>query len=140
MTFLDNMKKFLFFIMLLAVMALVLIATCPDRATHHEAIKSVMSEVINSEMDNSRLDENVASIGTMLAVNAVDSYLKSNLMVRDRTFYNVGVISYNGEFRMVSVGVLNHVFTVDKETAREFLRDKLNESLPKSDLFKGHIF
>ena len=134
------MKKFLFFIMLLAVMALVLIATCPDRATHHEAIKSVMSEVINSEMDNSRLDENVASIGTMLAVNAVDSYLKSNLMVRDRTFYNVGVISYNGEFRMVSVGVLNHVFTVDKETAREFLRDKLNESLPKSDLFKGHIF
>lgn len=126
--------------MLLAVMALVLIATCPDRATHHEAIKSVMSEVINSEMDNSRLDENVASIGTMLAVNAVDSYLKSNLMVRDRTFYNVGVISYNGEFRMVSVGVLNHVFTVDKETAREFLRDKLNESLPKSDLFKGHIF
>ena len=126
--------------MLLAVMALVLIATCPDRATHHEAIKSVMSEVINSEMDNSRLDENVASIGAMLAVNAVDSYLKSNLMVRDRTFYNVGVISYNGEFRMVSVGVLNHVFTVDKETAREFLRDKLNESLPKSDLFKGHIF
>ena len=72
--------------------------------------------------------------------NLVDSYLNSNLMVRDRTFYNVGVISYDGEFRMVSVGVLNHVFTVDKETAREFLRGKLKESLPKSDLFKGHLF
>ena len=134
------MKKFLFFIVLLAVLALVLIATCPDKAAHHEAIKSVMSEVINAEMDNSSIDESIASIGTVLAVNLVDSYLNSNLMVRDRTFYNVGVISYDGEFRMVSVGVLNHVFTVDKETAREFLKGKLKESLPKSDLFKGHLF
>ena len=133
------MKKFLFFIVLLAVMALVLIATCPDKATHHEAIKSVMSEVINAEMDNSSIDGSLASIGTVLAINLVDSYLNSNLMVRDRTFYNVGVVSYNGEFRMVSVGVLNHVFTIDKETAREFLKDKLNEALPKSDLFKGNI-
>ena len=68
----------------------------------------------------------MASIGTVLAVNVVDAYLKSNLIVRDRTFYNVGVITYKGDFRMVSVGVFNHVYTIDKETAREIIKDKLS--------------
>ena len=40
------MKKFLFLIILLAAAAVGLIATCPDRNAHQEAIKSVVSEVL----------------------------------------------------------------------------------------------
>lgn len=77
-------------------------------------------------MNESKVEETMASIGTVLAINVVDAYLKSNLIVRDHTFYNVGVITYKGDFRMVSVGLFNHVFTIDKETAREIIKDKLS--------------
>ena len=123
---LQAMKKLIFLIGLLVVIGVTLMMTCPDRAAHYEAVKGVASEVINAEMNESKVEETMASIGTVLAINVVDAYLKSNLIVRDHTFYNVGVITYDGDFRMVSVGVFNHVFTIDKDTARQIIKDKLS--------------
>lgn len=119
------MKKFLFLIVFLAVIAGALIATCPDRNAHLEAIKSVVSKVANEEMDKQSniLTTGLASISTMLTINMADTYLKSNLIIRDHTFYNIGYISYKDDFTMVSLGILNHVFTLDKETAREIMKD-----------------
>lgn len=119
------MKKFLFFVVFLVAVALLLVATCPDREAHRESIKGVLSGAINKEMDQSHIEETMASIGTMLAVSAIDVYLNSNLVVRDHTFYNVGVISYKGEFRVVSVGILNHVFTVSEDDVREFIKKEI---------------
>jgi hypothetical protein len=125
------MKKFLFLIVFLAVVAGALIATCPDRNAHLEAIKSVVSEVANEEMDKQSniLTTGLASISTMLTINIADSYLKSNLIIRDHTFYNIGYINYNDDLRMISFGILNHVFTLDKETAKEIMKEK-SETLP----------
>ena len=125
------MKKFLFLIVFLAVVAGALIATCPDRNAHLEAIKSVVSEVANEEMDKQSniLTTGLASISTMLTINIADSYLKSNLIIRDHTFYNIGYITYNDDLRMISFGILNHVFTLDKETAKEIMKEK-SETLP----------
>lgn len=119
------MKKFLILIVLVVVIAGALVATCPDREAHRTAVKDVLSGVINSEMDNQSINGALASIGTAVAVSAVDAYLNSKLLIRDHTFYNVGVIDYDGEFRMVSVGVLNHVFTISEDDARQLIKDKL---------------
>ena len=120
------MKKFLFLIVFLAVIAGALIATCPDRNAHLEAIKSVVSEVANEEMDKQSniLTTGLASISTMLTINMADTYLKSNLIIRDHTLFNIGYISYNDDLRMISFGILNHVFTLDKETAKEMMKEK----------------
>lgn len=120
------MKKFLIFIVILAVLGLGLMATCPDKDAHCEAVKSVLSGAINAEMDQSGISETTAAIGTMLAVSAIEAYINSTLVVRDRTFYNVGVISYEGEFHMISVGVLNHVFTISEDDARRFIKNRLS--------------
>ena len=125
------MKKFLIFLGVLVVLGLALIATCPNRDAHREAVKSVLSAAINAEMDQSGIEETTAAIGTMLAVSAIDSYLNANLVVRDRTFYNVGVVSYEGEFHMISVGVFNHVFTISEDDARKFIKDRLSTILPQ---------
>ena len=127
-----DMKKFLVLIGLLVVVGIVLMSTCPDREAHRKAISNVVSGAINSEMDNSGIEETMAAIGTVLMVHAIDTYLTSTLVVRDRTFYNVGVISYKGEFRMVSVGVFNHVFTISEDEARQLIKDKIK--LPLEDL------
>ena len=120
------MKKLLFLIVFLAVIAGALIATCPDRNAHLEAIKSVVSEVANEEMDKQSniLTTGLASISTMLTINMADTYLKSNLIIRDHTLFNIGYISYNDDLRMISFGILNHVFTLDKETAKEMMKEK----------------
>jgi len=121
------MKKFIFLIVFLAVVAGVLIATCPDRNAHMAAIKSVVSEVVNDEVDKQTniFTTELASISTVLTVNMADSYLKTNLIIKDHTLYNIGYINYKDELRMVSVGILNHVFTLDKETTREIMKDKM---------------
>ena len=120
------MKKFLFLIILLAAAAVGLIATCPDRNAHQEAIKSVVSEVVNDEVgkQSNVFSTELASISTMLTVNMADTYLKTNLIIRDHTFYNVGYVNYKDDIKMISFGILNHVFTIDKETAREMMKEK----------------
>jgi len=123
------MKKFLFLIVLLVAVGLTLMATCPEREAHMEAVKIVTTSVVNSEMDQSGIDGAIASIGTALGVNVVDAYLKNNLVIRDHTFYNVGTINYEGEPRIISVGIFNHVFTIDEETAREYIKEKVTPKL-----------
>ena len=121
------MKKFLFLILFITVIGGVLIATCPDRHAHQEAIKSVVSEVVNAEVDQSNIfTTELASISTVLTMNMADSYIKTNLVVREHTFYNIGYVNVKDEFRMISFGILNHVFTIDKETAREVMKDKMS--------------
>ena len=71
------------------------------------------------------LTTELASISTMLTIDLADSYLKTNLIIRDHTFYNIGYVSYKGELKMISFGILNHVFTLDKENAREMMKEKV---------------
>ena len=76
-------------------------------------------------MNNNSINGALASIGTAVAIEAVDAYLNSSLIIRDHTFYNIGVVNYEDEFRMVSVGVFNHVFTISEDDARELIKEKL---------------
>ena len=120
-------RKFLVIILgVVVVTALVLVTTRPDREAHREAIMSIVSKVVNSEMDNSQIDETLASIGTMVIVSAADEYLSSNLMVIDHTFYNIGLVNYKGEFRTVSIGVMNHVFTISEDDAKKWINQLMN--------------
>lgn len=126
------MKKFLFLILFIVAIGVLLIATCPDHNAHQAAIKSVVSEVINAEMDKQSniLSTELASISTMLTVNMADSYLNTNLIIRDHTLFNIGYINVDNDLRMISFGILNHVFTIDKETTREIMKDKMKIPFP----------
>lgn len=116
------MKKLLVLIVLLVVVGVVLVATCPDRAAHKEAVMSVAKAVVNAEVSERVEDETMAAIGAMLGISAVDTYLDTYLLVRDHTFYNVGMVIYEGEPRMVSVGVFNHVFTINEDMAKQYFK------------------
>ena len=117
------MKKLLFFIIMLGAIGIGLMTTCPTREDHLAAIKDVSSKVVNSEIDKS-VGGALASIGTPVAVKAIVAYLQSNLIIK-----NIGGVDYEGEFRIVSVGICNHVFTVSEEDAKKLIKDKL--TLPK---------
>lgn len=120
------MKKFLIFLGIIAVVAVALMATTPDRQQHVDTIKSVMTGAVNAELRENNIDGPLGSIASAAATMAVDKYLSTNLLVRDHRFYSLGFIDYNNEFQMVSVGVFNHVYTLDEEQAREMIKKKLN--------------
>lgn len=120
------MKKFLFFLGIIAVVAVALMATTPDRQQHVDTIKSVMTGAVNAELRENNIDGPLGSIASVAATMAVDKYLSTNFLVRDHRFYSLGFIDYNNEFQMVSVGVFNHVYTLDEEQAREMIKKKLN--------------
>lgn len=120
------MKKFLIFLGIIAVVAVALMATTPDRQQHVDTIKSVMTGAVNAELRENNIDGPLGSIASAVATMAVDKYLSTNLLVRDHRFYSLGFIDYNNEFQMVSVGVFNHVYTLDEEQAREMIKKKLN--------------
>lgn len=120
------MKKFLIFLGIIAVVAVALMATTPDRQQHVDTIKSVMTGAVNAELRENNIDGPLESIASVAATMAVDKYLSTNFLVRDHRFYSLGFIDYNNEFQMVSVGVFNHVYTLDEEQAREMIKKKLN--------------
>ena len=120
------MKKFLIFLGIIAVVAVALMATTPDRQQHVDTIKSVMTGAVNAELRENNIDGPLGSIASAAATMAVDKYLSTNFLVRDHRFYSLGFIDYNNEFQMVSVGVFNHVYTLDEEQAREMIKTKLN--------------
>ena len=119
------MKKFLIFLGIIAVVAVALMATTPDRQQHVDTIKSVMTGAVNAELRENNIDGLLGSIASAAATMAVDKYLSTNFLVRDHRFYSLGFIDYNNEFQMVSVGVFNHVYTLDEEQAREMIKKKL---------------
>lgn len=120
------MKKFLIFLGIIAVVAVALMATTPDRQQHVDTIKSVMTGAVNAELRENNIDGPLGSIASAAATMAVDKYLSTNFLVRDHRFYSLGFIDYNNEFQMVSVGVFNHVYTLDEEQARDMIKKKLN--------------
>ena len=127
------MKKFLIFLCIIAIIAVALMVTTPDRQQHVDAIKSVMSGAVNAELRENNIDGPLASIASVAATTAVDRYLNTSFIVRDHRFYSLGFIDYNNEFQMVSVGVFNHVYTLNEDQAREMIKKKLNPF----DLLKG---
>lgn len=121
------MKKFLVFLGIIAVIAVALMATTPDRQQHVDTIKSVMKGAVNAELRDNNIDGPLASIASVAATKAVDQFLNTSFLVRDHKFYSLGFIDYNSEFQMVSVGIFNHVYTLDEDQAREMIKKKLSQ-------------
>ena len=80
------MKKFLIFLGIIAVVAVALMATTPDRQQHVDTIKSVMTGAVNAELREKNIDGPLGSIASAAATMAVDKYLSTNFLVRDHRF------------------------------------------------------
>ena len=131
------MKKLVVFLGIIAAIVISLMVTTPDRQQHVDTIKSVMKSAVSAELRDNNIDGPLGSIASMAATTAVDQFLNASLMVRDHRFYSLGFIDYGGEFHLVSIGVLNHVYTLDEDQARQLIKNKLQEITPIDFLKKN---
>ena len=130
------MKKFVVFLVIIGAIALGLMVTTPDRQQHVDTIKSVVKGAVSAELRDNNIDGPLGSIVSVAATTAIDQFLNTSFLVRDHRFYSLGFVDYNGEFVMVSLGIFNHVYTLDEDQARQLIKSKLEEINPLDFLHK----
>lgn len=117
------MKKFLLFVLLLVTITGICIVTCPDKESHSTALKEAMNMALTEEFSDGGSDAEVVMFGSMIGTGLGGLVIDNLLKVDNYFVCSVGSITYDGETKVVSIGVLNHVFTPILEDIKTVIRD-----------------
>lgn len=112
------MKKLIKNIVVFTILAGVMIFTCPEREKHvdklTQEIVELSKESLKNESDPNLLEEIGGAIVGTIGEKVVNLYVSSQLEVDNYALFSVGKMYYDGEKRMVTIGVFNHVFCIAK--------------------------
>ena len=90
-----------------------------DREAHSEALKDLVNQVITAELSSEEEDADLVMFGSMIGTGLSGLVIDNMLNVEDYLVCSIGTATYDGEMHVVSVGLLNHVFTIDEEKAAQ---------------------
>lgn len=113
------MKAVLYTLLALLILGGICVATCPDREAHSEALKDLVNQVITAELSGEEEDAGLAMFGSMIGTGLSGLVIDNMLNVEDYLVCSIGTATYDGETHVVSVGLLNHVFSIDEEKAAQ---------------------
>lgn len=111
------MKKFLFLLFFVALAAL-MAATCPEETAHKEVVKQRLNKAVKAEIDD-RLGKGMGSIGSVFTKPVVRSTLNRKFYVENYVVLSIGRLQLKDRNQVISVGLLNHVFTASSERFQE---------------------
>lgn len=122
------MKKVIAVIIIVGAV-LLLAMTCPDKTAHQEAIRDSISQVYNDKVNESMSEEDAsnelvqgfAMLGNIFVDKIVETVLDTKLSVKNYVLFSVGTIYLDGNTKTVSFGILNNVFTYDKEDIKNLI-------------------
>lgn len=118
------MKKLLLFILILAAVAGVCVVTCPDKASHSEALKDVLNTAITEELSSSDdSDAGFVMFGSMIGTGIGGLVIDNMLKVENHFVCSIGTMTYDGDTKVVSFGIMNHVFTPGKEDLKKAIKE-----------------
>lgn len=119
------MKGFLYTLLIMFALSLVCIVTCPDKNAHSEALMKLFNVAWQTELTESGIDGNEgwAMLGSALGSGIAEYVIEKQLIVDNYFVCSVGRFIYEGEENIVSVGVLNHIFTKSEEELLRELED-----------------
>ncbi len=119
------MKRTLAIIIVL-ILALLMVFTTPEKNTHKQVMMEVVKDYVDEEAEK-RLGDNIfADLGKIMANNSAKDILENKLRLHDYFFFNTTTMHLDGNDYLMSVGILNHVFTFDKETLQKRLDEAVN--------------
>lgn len=118
------MKKIIWLIILVAV-AICMLATCPTAEDHKKKIGEVITEYVNDKADEK--GKAASLISSVAAAPMADAFLSHTLKVSNYRVLSVGRFKWDGEERVVSVGIFGHVFTFNKEMLDRELNGETEE-------------
>ena len=130
-----NSKGWVWLVAAIAVLALLLF-TRPDRKDHIGSITTACEQYAHEAIDNSLLGgmSITSDGGKWLTSKVIDEFVDYHLSLHDYFILNVGKMELNGDKKTVSVGILGHVFTFDKEDVAKAVEKYLQEEASKQSI------
>ncbi len=122
------MKGLIYTFLVLLGLACVCVITCPDKNAHSEALKGLLNTVMTEEMNKSvETDEDAGweMLGSMIGTGIGGLMIDNMLKVENYFVCSVGTMTFEGETKIVSLGLMNHVFTITEDEAKEAASDLL---------------
>jgi len=116
------MKKLIAFIVFIGLIVL-LAMTCPDEKQHRETISARFSAAAKQKVSE-ELGSSIAILGGGLTKLGAKLAVNEAIQVDDYFIFSVGK-TIGDKPRVVSVGLLNKVFTGSVDTFKDFLDDQL---------------
>ena len=120
------MKGFFYSLIFLFAVSLVCVVTCPNKNAHSEALMKLFNVALASELSEITTEENEnwVMLGSILGSGIAEYVINQKLMVDNYFVCSIGRFNYEGEECIVSVGVLNHIFTKSKEELLDELKNR----------------
>ena len=122
------MKGLLYTFLVLLGLACVCVVTCPDKDAHSDALKQLLYTVMTEELyKDVETDEDAgwAMLGSMFGTGIGGLMIDNMLKVDNYFVCSIGTMTFDGETKIVSLGLMNHVFTIPEDEAREAASDLL---------------
>lgn len=116
------MKKLLLFVLVLVAIAGTCVVTCPDKPSHTAALKEVLNAALTEELSDGESDAGFVVFGSMIGTGLGGLFIDNVLKVDNYFVCSVGTITFDGKTKVVSFGVLNHVFTPGKEYVKKLFQ------------------
>lgn len=122
------MKKLLLFIVIIAI-ALVGVITCPQKDAHKDALMKLVNVALDTELyKNTKSEEEMgfALFGSILGSGIAEIIIDKKLLVDNYFVCSIGRVVFEGKEKIVSIGFLNHVFTMPEDKLKEELKKSLD--------------
>lgn len=127
------MKKYLIGALVL-IAAVAMIKTVPDKKAHKKAMMEAVKEYVDEEAAKRGIGDGVLSrLGKNIVNKTVEVALNSKLEVDNYLLFNTTHVELDDEVKTLSLGVLGHVFTFDKEMLRDALETSAKEKQELKD-------
>ena len=121
----SNMKrgsvKKIVAVLSVAVIAVVMLITCPSKDVHCEAVSDEVTDAAMESLSASSAFGSLSPLAGILMPSIVESLVVTQLRVKNLFLFSVGYVNYDGKKNPVSVGVFGHVFV--------FGRDKIKRAI-----------
>ena len=115
------MKK-IFVLLIIVGVGVVMLLTKPDKKAHKEAMMKAVTEYVDEEAEKHGLGDGLLSeLGKGLVRSVAGAAIDLKLREDDYYLFNTTHVRLDGKDKTLSLGVLGHVFTFDKDMLREAL-------------------
>lgn len=125
--------KLLLALLIFVILGGVLAVTCPSRQDHKDAVSLSTRQWVGDKLDAIAQNNDLLSIFTgaveWISGQGIDFVIDQYLDVDNYGVCSIGRVNLGEKSKVVSVGVLNHVFTFDKEDVDQLFMNALKDKI-----------
>lgn len=122
------MKKFIITLVVLGIICGALIATCPDDQQHRDVVNNRLEKITTAYLQDQGLEDDGLGGFLSSALGGLVGKLNfaARMEVKDYALFNVGSVSTSDGEKILTLGILRHVFCfITEDLIEEFIEENI---------------